>query len=123
MLPSIHFTNIMKPLLPPVGVLNHLVHPEGWQVSLEVVGQELGSGILRAARPTVARQRAARRDRLSLGSRRPSREARRERARAEGGRVSWRRRELGLFPMVGFPQIPGLELALHISVRDADRNE
>ena len=29
----------------------------------------------------------------------------------------------GLFPMVGFPQIPGLELALHISVRDADRNE
>lgn len=44
---------------------------------------------------TVARQRVARRDRLSLGSRRPSREARRERARVEGGRVSWRRRELG----------------------------
>lgn len=55
---------ICGPYLPPVGVLNHLVHPEGWQVSLEVVGQELGSGILRAARPTCGSSNSVAKGRL-----------------------------------------------------------
>lgn len=43
---------LTKPYLPFVRVLSDLVDPEVWQVSLEVVGQQLSFGIVRAVRLT-----------------------------------------------------------------------